>query len=268
MFLVFNICLLFLVHSSQAQATKWILTWSDEFDEQSLDLSKWNVKTNVSHDEGHLHSELQLYLPEQIKLNHGHLQITAEREHVLDPNGKLWNFSSGWIDTQNLFHQQYGRFETNMSLPPESATGIWPAFWLLPQNLSQCWPTGGEIDVFEFNGNPVADDVFASYHWGRACGVDQAPIPGKSYMESDKDWQTAWHVYAVEWFKDRLDYYVDDVLYYTKTSQEVILPSSSMYVIINLAIDGLIFPPSETKGIYPAIMNVDYIRVYQDQAYL
>ena len=25
-----------------------------------------------------------------------------------------------------------------------------------------CWPTGGEVDIFEFNGDPLADAVFAS----------------------------------------------------------------------------------------------------------
>jgi beta-glucanase (GH16 family) len=48
----------------------------------------------------------------------------------------------------------YGRFAANCSLPTRKATGIWPAFWTLPQS-DECWPTGGEIDIFEMNGDHI-----------------------------------------------------------------------------------------------------------------
>ena len=84
---------------------------------------------------------------------------------------KVFNYTSGWIDTKNHFSQMYGRFSANCSLPPHAATGIWPAFWLLPQS-DQCWPTGGEIDVFEFLGGSFPDATWGSYHWGKKCGLD------------------------------------------------------------------------------------------------
>ena len=57
--------------------------------------------------------------------------------------------------------------EANCSLPSRNASGIWPAFWLLPSTL--CWPTGSEIDIFEYGGNTIEDDIFGSYHWGTKC---------------------------------------------------------------------------------------------------
>ena len=75
---------------------------------------------------------------------------------------------------------------------------------------------GGEIDIFEMTGDPIEKGVWGSYHWGTACGKDREPIPGAPYSGptgSGHDWQTAYHLYAVEWREDRLDFFVDDILY-------------------------------------------------------
>jgi beta-glucanase (GH16 family) len=48
-------------------------------------------------------------------------------------------------------------------LTPPCAMGVWPAFWMLPQEPSD-WPTGGEVDIFEsWNGDCVNH---SSLHWG------------------------------------------------------------------------------------------------------
>merc|ERR1712196_675076 len=116
----------------------------------------------------------------------------------------------GWIDSKNKFSHRFGRFEANCSLPSRSATGVWPAFWLLPQP-SLCWPTGGEIDIFEFNGNRLEDNIYGSYHYGSSCGKDKAPIPGKGTKpaNSSTDWQMDWHIYAIEWSPSGIDFFLD-----------------------------------------------------------
>ena len=137
-------------------STKWELSWYDEFNGNSLNLTKWTIANNFTHcyppdpcDED------QLYLKDAIKVNNGKLQIITNRKQVIGPNGVKKAFTSGWIDTKNTFQQKYGKFEINCSMPTKKATGVWPAFWLLPSLSSKlCWPTGGEIDAFEFVGNP------------------------------------------------------------------------------------------------------------------
>ena len=137
-----------------AALASWRLSWSDEFDNESS-LLRWNLRSNKSHCCGPVggNGELQLYLPDEVSVHDGMLDVRTRRRQAVDPHGHVWNYTSGWLDTNGLFAQKYGRFEANISLPARSATGIWPAFWLMPQNDSQCWPTGGEVDVFEFNGN-------------------------------------------------------------------------------------------------------------------
>jgi beta-glucanase (GH16 family) len=135
----------------------------------------------------------------------------------------------------------------------------------------QCWPTGGEIDIFEFNGNWIEDEVFGSYHWAPPgngnCGKDKAPIPGKGVKPrgAAADWQMGWHVYAVEWFEDRLDFYLDSTLYFSKTSAQADLPTASMHVILNQAVDAWLFPPATGPAKYGdgVFLRVDYVRYYR-----
>ncbi|KAJ9103966.1 hypothetical protein QFC21_002429 [Naganishia friedmannii] len=49
------------------------------------------------------------------------------------------------------------------------APGIWPAFWLLPQDPF-VWPNEGEVDIMEsWNGDP---DNHSCLHWGHYNGQD------------------------------------------------------------------------------------------------
>lgn len=266
-----------------SSARQWKLSWSDEFDSPAgLDTKTWNVRTNQSHCCSPFggNGELQLYLPDEAFVDDGSLHLRTRRRAATDPAGKRWNYTSGWIDTKGHFAQKQGRFEANCSLPSRKATGIWPAFWLMPSDPKQCWPTGGEVDVFEFNGNWIEDEIFGSYHWGLACGKDKAPLPGKgvspktsttktsSTTKAKNDWQEEYHVYAVEWTADGIDYFLDDTLYFSVKASAVSMPTSPMYIIFDQAVDSWLFPPSAGPGDYNGAdgveLKVDYVRVYTE----
>lgn len=248
----------------------WTLAWSDDFEGEALDVDAWNVKVNESHCCGIFkkQGELELYLPEEVFLRDGKLVLRTRQRPAVDPKGQTWNYTSGWVDTKSRFSQRLGRFEANCSMPSSRATGVWPAFWLLP-DADVCWPTGGEVDIFEFLGTPIQDRTWGSYHWARPgeCGKDRAPIPGAGYtpgMVGHEDWQTGWHVYAVEWFEDRFDYYVDDVKYFTVNGSKVNMPSSPMYLIFDQAVDAELFPPGTGPSEYGegVELQIEYVRVY------
>eukprot|EP00040_Diaphanoeca_grandis_P018933 m.99662 g.99662 ORF g.99662 m.99662 type:complete len:313 (-) comp27178_c0_seq3:787-1725(-) len=242
----------------------WELLWEDSFEGSVLNASRWNIKTNESHC---CPAELELFVTEAVTVKDGKLVITTKQETVLGPKGKVYNFTSGWVDTKNHFYHKYGRFDANCSLPPRNATGIWPAFWLMPQN-GTCWPTGGEIDIFEFNGDPLQDEVWGSYHWAKsgACDKDLEPIPGAPYRPhgSKSDWQLDFHVYTVEWSPERLDFYVDGNLYLTRMSEHVDLPTDPMYIIFDQAVDSWLFKPgSKTSyGKDGVTLQVEWVKVY------
>ena len=75
--------------------------------------------------------------------SNGVLTITAApADGWLQSQINGYAYSSGELNTFHSFSQQYGYFEISAQLP--AGKGLWPAFWLVPQNLS--WPP--EIDVF------------------------------------------------------------------------------------------------------------------------
>lgn len=94
---------------------------------------------------------------------------------------------------------------------------------------------------------------------------DKFPIPGKGYRPkcSELDWQTKYYTYGIEWNEEKIDYYVDNVLYFTRnaTGDHLTLPQTGMYIIINQAVG--VVPTG--GGLYPkdgVVLEVDYIRVY------
>eukprot|EP01105_Mastigella_eilhardi_P015918 TRINITY_DN3646_c0_g1_i2.p1 TRINITY_DN3646_c0_g1~~TRINITY_DN3646_c0_g1_i2.p1 ORF type:complete len:173 (-),score=31.96 TRINITY_DN3646_c0_g1_i2:38-556(-) len=162
------------------------------------------------------------------------------------------------------FSLLYGRFEANVSLPTRQARGVWPAFWLMPAS-GVCWPTGGEVDIFEYVGSPLLPDfIYGSYHWAEpnACGKDQAPLPGMAFKEAGDNWQTGFHVYTAEWSPNEIDYKVDGKQYYKRTSDEVMLPTGPMYIILNQAVQQDLPPGKNCEPYVDGVdMVVDWVRV-------
>ena len=112
--------------------------------------------------------------------------------------------------------------------------------------------------------------MFGSYHWREACSKDRALIPGRQWRPrgAQSDWQRDFHVYAVEWTADRIDFFADGALYFTRTAAEVRLPTSPMYIILDQAVDSWLFPPGTGPAAYGdgVHMLVDFVRVYKASA--
>jgi beta-glucanase (GH16 family) len=128
--------------------------------------------------------------------------------------------------------------------------GFWPAFWLLP--ISNAWPP--EIDIMENLGHDTTT-VYFNHHWGTA---------EKHKMEEGKysgpDFSKGFHTFGLLWDKTTLAWYVDGrKVFQTRKN----IQQEPMYVIANLAVGGA-WPgnPDETT-IFPAFLDVDYIRVWQ-----
>ena len=68
--------------------------------------------------------------------------------HILARAPAAGSYTSGRVKSQGLFSYQYGRLEAKIWLP--EGQGIWPAFWLLGNNISTVnWPACGEMDIAE-----------------------------------------------------------------------------------------------------------------------
>ena len=252
----------------------WILSWEDDFEGGSLNTTLWTVEHNHSHCcDPFGKDELQLYVRDAVTVQDGELRVQTRYNPTPgvhhDGSVGFFEFTSGYLSTKRAFAQRLGRFVANCSLPPRAARGVWPAFWMLP-DAPQCWPTGGEIDIFEMLADPLEDNVWGSFHHGTTCGHDLAPIPGKSVRpaatpRADRDWQTRWHLYEVQWFADRIEYYLDEQLYWTRRAQDVPLPTSPMYIIFDQAVDQTIFSPTKFTPAYQGEgvhLRVAWVRAY------
>jgi beta-glucanase (GH16 family) len=240
----------------------WKLVWQDEFDGpagQTPDAIKWGHDVGGS---GWGNSQLEFDTDSASNASldgHGHLAITARQESY----GGM-SYTSARILTRDRFSQVHGRFEASIQLPP--GRGLWPAFWLLGSNIDQAaWPACGEIDIMEYRGQEptlVHGSVHGpGYSGGKAIGSSHGLPAGDSFA-------AGFHVFAVEWTQDRIDFRVDDTVYQSVTPSA--LPGGArwvfehpFFIILNLAVGGNYLGPPDSTTPFPAVMLVDYVRVYE-----
>ncbi len=238
--------------------TNWQLTWSDDFDGaggELPDATKWNFDIGNGAN-GWGNAELQSYTsnPENVSTDgQGNLVITA----IQSGN----SFTSARINTKTLFEQKYGRFEARLRTP--YGPGLWPAFWLIGSNINDDgWPLCGEIDIMELKGQEP-HIIHGTIHGPGYSGGN--PISA-SYVLQNKRFDTDFHIYAVEWDSEKIDFFVDDYLYQRIEKGDV--PGEWVYdqpffIILNVAVGGnyVGFPTAQTP--FPQTMIIDYVKAYQ-----
>lgn len=241
----------------------WELTWSDEFDGVAgtlPDAAKWSYDIGTGSG-GWGNQELQYYTnrPENVSLDgNGNLIITAKKENY---NGSA--FTSARIKTKGLFDQQYGRFEARLKTP--YGPGIWPAFWMLGANVDTVpWPQCGEIDIMELRGQEPHIINGTLHGPGYSAGASITKAYGLKNGRFDSDF----HLFAVEWDAEKIDFLVDDYLYQRLKREDVEkrgqwVYNSPFFMILNVAVGGnyVGFPVDGTP--FPQKMTIDYVRVYK-----
>ena len=243
------------------------LVWSDEFDGTQLDPEVWFFEEGDGSQYGLTgwgNNELQWYLPDSALLENGMLVITARQEVS---NGK--NYTSARINTRDRFAFRYGRIEARIRLP--GGQGLWPAFWLLPQdNVYGTWAASGEIDIVEAvnltgTGN---NTVHGTLHFGDAWPLNKSA--GSSY-DVATDATTEFHEYALEWDANEMRWYVDGVLYQVQNSWDTVAApfpapfDQHFYILLNVAVGGNWPGSPGASTVFPVTMEVDYVRVYSGE---
>ena len=189
----------------------------------------------------------------------GNLQIIARREQF---EGN--DYTSARINTAGLFEPKYGRIEARIKLPP--GAGLWPAFWMLGDNFGDVgWPRSGEIDIMEFVGrNP--DVVFGSLHGPNYSGAEA--FSRETDLPDGGDFSDDFHVYRIDWDPGRIAFRVDGELYQTRSSSEINAEGTwvfdhPFFMILNVAVGGTLGGQVSPETEFPAVMLVDYVRIYE-----
>ena len=277
-YLLYLLLILFSCNEEQSKYTdqgdistlseNWELLWSDEFNDEELDLTKWN---KLNWKPGWVNNELQAYTDRDtnIFLENGHLVLQGNIEPGYSGtdyvgNNYVADYTSGRVNTDDKFSTTYGRFDIKAKLP--AGKGSWPAIWMLGESISSIgWPQCGEIDIMEHVGYDQGL-VHGSIHtqdYNHMYGTQKS---GSKYVDDITD---SFHVYSLEWSPFYLRYLIDNepffFVYNDSNGDFGKWPfNDPHYLILNLAIGG---DWGGVQGVsasaFPMKMYIDYVRVYK-----
>ena len=244
----------------------WSLAWSDEFDGAAgspPDPASWQPEVG-GHGWGN--QELQYYTDnrDNARLDGaGNLQIVVRRSdpQLRDHRFGGCRYTSARLTTKDRVGFTYGLVQARIRLP--QGRGIWPAFWMLGQNIDRVgWPQCGEIDVMEnFGKDPTV--VHGTVHGPGYAGTEGITTAYRAAAGLADDF----HLYAVHWEPDRIRWYLDDQLYSTLTPEDLQgrhpwVFDQDFFLLLNVAVGGTFSVTPDPSATFPQTMLVDYIRIY------
>jgi beta-glucanase (GH16 family) len=271
---------LFFMSSAVLYSQQMNLVWSDEFNYTGHpDPQKWG------YEEGYVrHNELQYYTVnrlENARVDGNNLIIELRKEtpesfYPVSLNDEYHRYTSASINTRNTAAWKYGRFEVRAKMP--QGKGTWPAIWFLspirtpniPGPPLPRKPDGNEVEGPHRpqGGESDQGEIDLMETWGSEPGksaihIHGTPGPRPSKTVEIADMYNTFHVYAMNWYPDHIDFFLDNekILTYTKDQHTGWAFDKQMYLIMNIAAGG---PderaPDDSK--LPQYMTVDYVRVY------
>ena len=209
-----------------AVSSSWVLSWQDDFEGPTLDLTSWNV---ISSAEGG--NQIEYYSPENVfisTVDTVHALTLRTRPENVTVNKQHFNVTSGRVDTSFKRNVTAGsRVEVVARLQNDAASGIHTAHWLLGYG---CWPSQArEIDImecqspgnaYEAGGGGASEAsrspwqiVTSNYHTGDRCDNETRHSTGTStypHASPAFNFTNDWTTYAVEWNATGLVMYVND----------------------------------------------------------
>lgn len=240
-------------HGKTDAPGEWRLVWSDEFDGDALDLTKWRYDVGF----GKWGNEESEYYTkgDNLTVADGVLTITARCEQ----RGK-GSYTSGRIKTKGKVAFEYGRIEARMRLP--QTQGVWPAFWMMGTQ-NPLWPLCGEVDIMEAVNQCTT--VFGTAHRPVKAAEGTESVLGYTTAASGDHTAltepTDWHLYAIEWDRDTISWYLDDECYASFPIKKNDVFRQPYYLLLNMAVGGS-WPGSPEGGSWPQELQVDFVRVY------
>lgn len=240
--------------------------WQDEFNQPpgtGPDPAKWVADLG---DNGWGNKELQTYTDSrENSFVVADSEATDGRALVLKairtPTG---GYTSARLKTHGKFATRFGRIEARLKLP--RGQGIWPAFWMLGDNIDQVpWPACGEIDIVELIGHQPGT-LYGTLHGPGYSG--QHGLTKFTLLPQDAAFSEAYHIFAVDWRPGRIDWLLDGKIFHTLTPADLptgakwVFDDMKGFILLNLAVGGLWpgYPDATTQ--FPQEYRIDYVRVY------
>ncbi|CAN5147483.1 hypothetical protein BH09BAC6_BH09BAC6_25370 [soil metagenome] len=226
---------------AQQHTPKTDTVFFEDFNEKTLDRSKWNVEvtgnTVNNEQQAYVDSAATLYLTHGAKAEgavNGALVLKAVyKPGFTSKQQKKYDFISGRINTQHKMEFTYGTASARMKM--SAGAGLWPAFWALGNGN---WPDCGEIDMMETVGDSswISNALHGPKYFGNT------PLTYRAFFPKGID-VTQWHVYSVDWTAESIIFKLDGVATYTVTRAMVEhygpwAFDNAKFIILNFALGG------------------------------
>ena len=260
--------------------TRFELVWSDEFDGDSLDKSKWGFPWwETERKGGYQHEDL-------VSVKDGNLVITTAyydeplENYYYDNWHDRINFDDykeGWytgcIETRGKYEFCYGYFECRCILPKSS--GMWSAFWMMNSGVSNVdgsGQDGTEVDVFESMYYKdkwwgAGDAIVTGIHYDGYGEDHKGDTIGKWFANNPYE---EYNTYGVEWNENEYIFYINGVETGRLSTGGV--SQNPEYLILSCEVAGANgIADADRNGVGKMSMDtdetaefiVDYVRVYK-----
>ncbi|NQX49177.1 glycoside hydrolase family 16 protein [Paenibacillus tritici] len=245
------------------------LVWEQDFTSEAADLKLWNIRlgNDLLDNDGNPvfpgwgNGEQQFYTGHRGNLSIGEegLQLCARRE-VTEQEGRSFEYTSARLDTKNHFAYCYGRLVVRAKLPV--GQGLWPAIWLLPQDQAYGpWPASGEIDILEAKGR-LPRHIAGTLHYGPDL---EHKVVEEFTHELERGMIDEFREYALEWDEGSIRWLVDGHCFAERRLEPGVMPfDQPFYLLLNLAVGGWYDHVEVDLAVFPAVMTVSSIRLYQN----
>jgi len=156
-------------------------------------------------------------------------------------------------ETRRLYTPRYGYFEVRLKAVP--TPGYMAALWMI--GFEETPEASAEICICEIFGAGMTPDS-AQVGYGVHPFGDPA-LRDEFYVDTLPIDAARYHVYAVDWTPDRLDFYVDNV----RTRSIHQSPAYAMQFMLNIYELPHQLPGGARGAPWPKVMEVDYVRGYR-----
>jgi beta-glucanase (GH16 family) len=249
-------------HTSKAEKNRgtidpenFELTFSDDFDGDSLDPAKWDAHEFYGMRKGGWWSGAQA------RVENGNLVITTQYKE----DGE---FGPGWytcgLSTEKSFQQAYGYFECRCILP--KGVGLWSAFWMISNSMAFNndpgevigGADGAEVDAFEsaFYESKYPRRVSSNIHVDGYGEYHRSANVCTPYLLWNDPYEN-FNTYGLEWNEKEYIFYVNGVE--TARTSFGGVCQVPLYLILSVGVDEKV----AGNEYLPASFIVDYVRCYQ-----
>jgi beta-glucanase (GH16 family) len=185
--------------------TKYKMTFSDEFDGNQLDLSKWEAPSMPRQGGSR-------WMPNMVSVKDGclRLDIRLTDDPVLRYDCGAVRTQRNYDKNQTMFQQAFGYFEARCKMPRRVDADYFADFWLLANpDEGKNTTEGLEMDIFESFEFAEGRQHSVNFHWG-GYG-QQHNVYGLRCGDIPKLRDNDFHTYGLLWTESFYASYIDGV---------------------------------------------------------